>query len=508
MTKSKKKLILNLLTVFAVVFLSKIIGFVREIMYGSRLGITSVSDNFVMAQTIPYTLYAIVTQAFKTTYIPNLFEVTRKEGKCAGEKYTGNFLVVVEVVSIAFLIALVLFAEPLTKIFAAGFSEKDLAQTIYMTRFMAVTVLFSGVTDVLNGYLQSAGYYSIGASLTIFSNGIFCIFLFLYPCMGVSALLVGTISSKLLELMIIAGAVCFHRMKVSFKTWKYWRYVVRALENSLFVLLGSVISEVGNLVDKRFACNLKSGTVSGLNYAHKIQIMIVQLFTATIGAVIFPELSRIATDKEGFTKVLNKGLIFICILMIPITAATIVLPEEIVAVLFERGVFGSDAVKMTSQCLIFYAVGMTFVVGYEFLSKACFAMHDTKTPIVMSAFGMFVNVSFNVLLIERFKHQGLAFATSLSMIIAFLGVLYVLNRKYRIINADLVIGLIQICLAAVVMCITLHFMKLVPLHNKYLQMAMFVVFGILIYLLALVIFGCKEVYEIKNLLRDKISRKR
>ena len=503
MAKSKKNLINNILTVFVVIVLSKGIGFFREIMYGSRLGISNVSDNFVMAQTIPYTLYAIVTQAYRTTYIPNLFEVSRKEGKKSGEQYTGNYIVIVEFVSIISLILLIAFAEPFTYIFAGGFSESDLAQTVYMTRFMSVTVLFSGVTDVLNGYLQSAGYYNIGASLTIFSNGVFCLFLIVYPTMGISALLLGTILSKLVELIIMIIAVCIRKLKISFNSWKYWRYVVRALENSVFVLLGSIISEVGNLVDKRFASELPGGTVSGLNYANKIQVMIVQVFTATIGAVIFPELSRIASDKDGLSKSINKGIRYILILMVPITAAVVVLPKEIVSVLFERGAFSSEAVEMTSQCLAFYAIGMVFVVGYEFLSKACFATHNTKTPVIMSVLGITVNVIFNAIFIHKFKHEGLAFATSLSMIITFLGVALILNRQYRFITKEIVIELMKICIATTFMCVSVVFVRGIPFNNKYIQLGVIVLLGLIAYVLALVVLRCKEVDELIFLIRGK-----
>lgn len=496
MKQENIQLIKSLFSVFAITFLAKAVGFVREIIYGSQLGVTAVSDNFVMAQTIPFTLYAIVTQAFRTTYIPNLFKIKKEHGKEAGAAYTGNYLVSVLATSAVFFILLFIFAKQLTLIFAGGFTEADIDQTVYMTRFISVTVLVGGAIDVLNGYLQSDGQYNIGASLTIFSNIIFCLFLYLYPLLGIKALLLASIVSKLVELLIVGIAVLAKRLKICFRSWKYFMYTVGALKNSIPVLFGSVITDVGNLIDKRFATMLITGTVSALNYAHKVEWMIVQLFSVAIGAVLFPELSKLSNDKVHFTRVVKKGIRYILIVMIPIAAATITISTHFVSVLFQRGAFDTKAVELTSQCLAFYAPAIVFSVGYEFLSKACFALHDTRTPIKMSVIGTIVNVVFNALLINTFKHQGLAFATSLSMLIAFGGVYIVLKKRLELKENLLWSMLVKIFISVLIMGVAVKAVSLLPLYNKYASFILCIVVGALMYFVSLLLLKCQDVYDL------------
>lgn len=507
MQRKNNTLFKNLVFVFGITFFAKITGFIREMVYGSQLGITAISDNFVMAQTIPVTLYAILTQAFRTTFIPNLFKIKREEGDKAVESYTGNYIFAVTAASVVIFFLLFIFARPLTLVFAGGFSEENIAQTVYLIRYISITVLFGGLIDVLNGYLQSVGHYNIGASLNIFSNTVFCGFLFLYHVWGIKAILLGCVVSKAVELLIVIAAAVFYKLKVRFKSRKYLRYTLDALKNSVPVLLGSVITDLGNLIDKRFATMLMFGTVSALNYANKVQIMIVQLFSATIGAVLFPELSKLSYDIPHFKHMVEKGMKYIFIIMVPISIGTISVSENFVSVLFQRGAFGNDAVTLTSQCLMFYAPAILFTVCYEFVSKACFALHDTKTPILMSAIGMIVNVGFNALLIHRFQHQGLAFATSLSMIISFIGVYYILQKRLVLNSKSLLLTAIKVLIAGMTMFFAIILLHEMTYSNKYISFVVYVAVGAIIYYLSLVALRCSEAKELVGMFTRKIRRK-
>lgn len=506
MGDKQRSLFKNLIFVFGITFLAKITGLAREIIYGSQMGVSNISDNFVMAQTIPVTLYAIVTQAFRTTYIPNLFKIRKKENERAGNAYTGNYLILVALTSGLVFILLYVFAKPLTILFAGGFSEEDILQTVQMTRIISVTVLFGGLIDVLNGYLQSNGCYNVGASLTIFSNGVFCVCLMMYSVIGVKALLLGSVFSKFTELLIVSGAVIFRKLKIDFNNWKYFSYTISALKESIPVLLGSVITDIGNLIDKRFATQLAGGTVSALDYANKIQIMVVQLFSATIGAVLFPELSRVSSDRENFKKLVERGIRYILLIMMPIAVGTICISDNFVAVLFQRGAFDLEAVNFTSQCLIFYAPAMVFTVCYEFLSKACFALHDTKTPIIMSAIGMIVNVTFNALLMRRFQHRGLAFATSLSMAIAFLGVYTVLNKKYNFDKKAILKTIGQIAIACIVMVVFIKITENFLVMNRYIAFIMKVCIGAAAYFAVLLIERCEDILSLIKMISKKVRK--
>ena len=505
--EKKNSLFKNLAFVFVITLFAKLMGFIREMVYGSQLGISSISDNFVMAQNIPVTLYAILTQAFRTTYIPNLYRIRKEKGNKAGEAYTGNYIVVVSIASLLTFILLFILAKPLTLLFAGGFSEDNIAQTVYLTRFIAVTVLFGGLIDVLNGYLQSSGYYNIGASLTIFSNIVFCGFLFLYPILGIKALILGSIISKAVELLIVAFASIIHKLKIQFNSWKYFAYTTEAMKNSVPVLLGSIINDLGSLIDKRFATQLISGTVSGLNYANKIELMVIQLFSATIGAVLFPELSKRSDDLPQFSNMVEKGIKYILIVMVPITMGIIIISSNFISVLFQRGAFDDVAVQLTSESLVFYAPAILFTVCYEFLSKACFALHDTKTPVFMSAGGMIINVVFNALLVNKFHHQGLAFATSLSMFIAFFGVYIVLRKKLVINKFGIWNTLWKVLVSSIIMTIIIFFEKKIGISNKYLSFLIYFASGVIVYYLVLILVRCEDIKELSKKALSRFRRK-
>lgn len=507
MSYNKNQLAKSLAFVFLITVIAKITGFAREIIYGSQLGTTSTSDNFVMAQTIPMTLYSIVTQAFRTTYIPNLFRIKKEAGKEAGAIFTGYYLLAVATISILFFVVLQIFAEPITRIFAVGFTEENITQTVHFARVISVSILFGGVCDILNGYLQSESKYNTGVSLTIFSNIVFCVFILQYTTMGVDALLLGIVLAKATELIILIGAVIREKLSIKLGDIKYLPETVKALGNSAPVVAGSAIADVGKIIDKRFASLLASGTVSGLNYAQRIEIMVVQLFSTTIGAVIFPELSKLSDEDSSFVTMLNQGIRYILIVMTPIMIGAICVSQEIVSVFFERGAFTREAVVLTAQCLSLYAPAMVFTVGYEFLSKACFAIHDTKTPVNMSVIGTIINILFNIVLVHKFMHMGLALATSLSMFAAFVGVYYKLSKRYRLEHKRLLKLIIQVLISCIIMVLMLQIDLWSTIDNKYLQLLVRVVCASCVYLISMILMRCQDVKGLISVFTMKLYRK-
>lgn len=189
---------------------------------------------------------------------------------------------------------------------------------------------------------------------------------------------------------------------------------------SLPVFIGVAINELNVLVDKSLASSLVSGSISALNYANKLNSLILGVFISAITTVIFPLLAKESNSGniKGMKMIMRYGVNLILLITIPATVGLIVLAKPIVEVAFETGEFDATATIMTTQALIFYSLGLVAMALRLLITKVYYSLQDTKTPMVNSAISVGFNIVLNIILVRFMTHAGLALATSIATIIA------------------------------------------------------------------------------------------
>lgn len=208
-------------------------------------------------------------------------------------------------------------------------------------------------------------------------------------------------------------------------------YIKKVITLSGPILIGVAINDIGVIIDKTLASSLVEGSISALNYSNKLIGLIHGVFISAITTVIFPIISKESNNDNisGMKKVMGYGVNSILLITIPATLGLIVLSKPIVEIAFQRGEFDATATIMTSQALIFYAVGLVASALRLLITRVYYSLQDTKTPMVNGAIAVGIDIALNFILVQFMGHAGLALATSIGNTIATILLFYGLEKK-------------------------------------------------------------------------------
>jgi putative peptidoglycan lipid II flippase len=238
------------------------------------------------------------------------------------------------------------------------------------------------------------------------------------------------------------------------------KHIKNMMHLALPLIIGVSVNQINVLVDRTIASKIIVGGISALNYANRLTDFILGIFVLSIVAVMFPMISKMASEQDfaGLKKTLTESINIISMLVIPATIGAMFFAEPIVKLLFDRGEFNAQAIILTSSALFFYSIGMIGVGLREVVSRAFYSLRDTKTPMINASISVALNIILNIILSRFLGIGGLAFATSISAIFCTLLLFISLRKKIgpfgmknvtitfaKIFFASLVMGLIAKC---------------------------------------------------------------
>lgn len=411
-----------------VTMLSKCLGFARDVVLGAAYGLES--DMYIMAMNIPKVLFALVATAIATTFIPLYYENQKEGGDEKALKFSNNIFNIAFVLGVILSILAFIFAEPIVKVFAFGYKGEKFVQTVLFTRIMIFGGLFTGLSSIMTSYLQLKGSFKIpGLTGIPFNIIIISSIILSVKLNNIYILPAGT-------LLAMASQFLFQIPFAYKKGYRYKpvldlkdEYIKKIIYLVSPVFIGVAVSQINTTVDRALASTLHNGSVAALNYANRLNGFVMGLFIASVGAVIYPMLSKLSlnNDNEKFSDSIVKSTNIIVLLVMPISIGAMFLSTPIVSFLFERGKFDAQATQMTAIALVFYAVGMLGFGLREILTKVFYSLQDTKTPMINGVISMVLNILFNLVLIRFMGHAGLALGTSLSALIC----IFLLFRSLR-----------------------------------------------------------------------------
>jgi len=209
------------------------------------------------------------------------------------------------------------------------------------------------------------------------------------------------------------------------------KYLNKALTLTGPVLIGSAVQQINVIIDRTLASGLQEGSISALNYASRVNDLIITVFVMAITTVIFPMLSKAFTkgDTREGKELMGEGINIILIITVPATIGIVILAEPAIKVFFQRGAFDEVATYMTSQALIYYSLGLVGSSLRLMLNKVFYSVQDTTTPMINGMIAVGINVALNYALIGYMGHAGLALATSISATITTILLFIDLRKK-------------------------------------------------------------------------------
>ena len=405
--------------------ISRILGFIRDVVIANLFGAGVSTDAFLVAFKIPNFMRRLFAEgAFSQAFTPVLSEYKTQrnhaEVKHLVDHVAGNLG------SILFFITVigVMIAPLLVLIFAPGFFQypEKYELTVTMLQIMFPYLLFIALTAFAGAVLNTYGRFAVPAFTPVFLNLCFIgAAIWFAPNFEqpIIALAYGALFAGVVQLAFQIPFLYRLRLLPTPKFNRHDEGVKRIHHLMIPALFGVSVSQINLLVDTLMASFLVTGSVSWLYYSDRLMEFPVGVFGLALATVMLPNLSKSVArgDTDKYNSVLDWALRWVFIIAVPSMVGLIILAIPMLATLFHNGQFGDSDVIMTSRSLVTYAFGLLGFVLIKVLASGFFSRQDTRTPVKIAVIAMATNMLLNLALILPMAHAGLALATSLAALL-------------------------------------------------------------------------------------------
>ena len=406
----------------AATMLSRIFGFLRDMVVAAFFGAGLTTDAFFVAFRIPNMLRRLLAEGSLTvSFVPVFTEYLNRRSKPEALELANIAFTLLSIVLAVVSVLGVLLAPLIVTVMAPGFSRspEQYELAVFLTRFMFPYIFLISLVALCMGILNSLRHFAAPALSPVVLN--LCMIIaalslrdfFREP---ITALAVGVMAGGVLQLAMQWPFLV--RLGVNLKPAFAFRHPGIRQMALLFLpaFFGAAIYQINIFIGTILASLLPTGSVSYLYYADRVVELPLGVFAIAVGTAALPSLSgQVAQGlTEEFKRTISFSLRLILFVTIPATVALIVLREPIISVLFQRGHFGADATALTAQALLYYALGLWAFSTIRVIVSAFYALQDTKLPMRAAAVALVVNVAASVILMIPLRHGGLALATSIA----------------------------------------------------------------------------------------------
>lgn len=417
--------------------LSRVFGFARDILVANFLGAGAVADVFVVAFRFPNLFRRLFAEgAFAAAFVPLFARTLEGEGEVAARKFAEEAFSVLAMILLVFVLVVLLAMPWLMPMLAPGF-ESVPGKMEMATEFSRITfpyLLFISLVSLQSGVLNAFGRFTAAAAAPVLLN-----ITLIAAVLGFGgsdeqsgrALSWGVFAAGIAQFLWLVWHCRRAGFRVRFRRPRLSEKVRMLGRRTLPVIFGASLYQINLLIGTILATMISDGAVSYLYYADRVTQLPLGVVGIAVGTALLPMISRQLeagkTDEANHTQ--NRGAEFALLLTVPAAVALIVIPEPIVAVLFERGAFGAEASHATAMALFAYAIGLPAYVGIRVFTPGFFAREDTAMPVRIAAAAMLVNIGLNVALMGPLGHVGIAVASSVSAWINVFLLVFVLARR-------------------------------------------------------------------------------
>ncbi len=412
------KLYRSFATVGGLTMVSRVLGFVRDILFAWAFGSGWVADAFNVAFRFPNLFRRLFGEgAFNSAFIPLFAKKLEGEGREAAKQFAEEAMAGLVFVLVLVSVVAIVFMPWLMYLLAPGFSanpEKfDLAVLLTRIAFpylacMSLVALMSGVLNSFGRFVESSGV-SIVLNLTL-TVAIFIGFALGFhndPQGGIVQAL-GVLVAGLLQLALLMDGLRRAGFRLGLRRPKMTEGVRRLVSLGVPGIISGGVTQINIMIGTMIA-SLQPGAVSQLYYADRLYELPLAIVGIAIGVVLLPEVSRHlrAGNETAVMDSQNRSLELAMVLTVPAAVALAVVPVEIIRVLFQRGAFTVTDTEATAAALAIFAWGLPSFVLIKVFSPAYFAREDTKTPMRYATLSLFVNTAGSIGLFFLFRWLGL-----------------------------------------------------------------------------------------------------
>ncbi len=503
-------------------FISRVLGYVKDMILAVFFGATGLSDTFFVAFRIPNLLRELFAEgSMSSAFIPVLTEHQTKQGLQEARKLVRITFTFVLIFVGLFCLFGVIFAPAIVTSIAPGFLgvPEKFSLTVLLTRGMFPFLLFVSLAAVVMGALNTKRIFFIPALAPAMLNvAIIATVLSLAPRMEqpVISVAIGVVLGGIIQLAFQLPS--FFKNGYGLRPEYDFRHP-GLKKMSILILpatMGMAVAQINIFVSTILASYLPEGSITYLYYSMRLIQFPIGVFGVAMGMAVLPTLSEHAVKGE-FDKLRDDfsfALRLLFFITVPAMVGLIVLREPIVNILFQRGKFDYAATIGTAQALFFYSLGIWAIVGVRVVTASFYSMQDTKTPVKIAVVALLTNIILSFVFMKPLKHSGLALANALASILNFFLLFYFLRKRLKRIDARRIIkSFMKVSFASAFMGLAGWFLLHGDLWRQsgrsmekagYLSGAIIICTGF--YILIGYFLKSEEIGHVINLIRKKIQR--
>lgn len=505
-------------TVGGLTMVSRVAGFVRDLLIARYLGAGPVADAFFVALRLPNFFRSLFAEgAFTAGFLPLFSRTDAIEGRRAAQHFAEQALSLLLAITFIFTLVAQIAMPLVILVLAPGFADDPLRfpLSVALTTITFPYLLFISLAALYGAVLNCLGrFFSMAATPILLNLVMIASMLWLTPHLPNAgyALAWSTLVGGILQFLWLAWDV--HRAGLDLRLR---RPVINDKVRRLFRLIlpaaiGAGATQVNLVVGLILASLLPAGAVSYLFYADRINQLTVGVVGTAIATALLPTLStQLARGNDKAARYTqNRAMEFGLLLALPSSVALLVIPFPIISILFQRGEFDLETAYATADALFAYALGLPGFVLSRTLTPSFHARQDTRTPVQIAAVTIILNIGISIALLSLLEHVGLALATAMAANMNTLLLMLVLYRRgLWQADARLKKRSLLILLASLVMAVVLAVLDRLVLPGWYAgdvwhRIAALVVLigaGLVAYLVSAMLLGATRPSEWKAILR-------
>lgn len=493
------------LMISLILVLSKFMGSIRELAIASQYGATAEADIFKVSTNIPNLFYLVIASGLTVSFIPIFSEV--KNDKEKANRFFNNVLNFIIIICIIFTVIGVGLSFPIAQKMAGGMIEENLIKTSYYIKIVMPTVIFLSISGLYTGYLQSYGVFLQPALTGIVSSLVIIVSVVIFSKYGVGVAIIAFFFSAVAQVVMQRPFMKGYKYKfiLDFKD----EHTRKMLRLAIPILFATAAGQINIFVASNYASRFAEGSIAIIDYATKISTLINQVFVVSITTVFYPMMTERFSENriDDFKAIFKKSTNIISIVVLPMAVGLFILADPVIALILQRNEFDAEATMRTAsylKVLVFSTIGYSFI---DIFSKVFYAMKNTFIPMLNGILQMVLNVGLILILTPLIGYNGLALATTLTVIIV--AVVTLIQLKYKIKDLpvkEILTTILKGFISSAIMGIGVYF-TYIFIDNKYtditkiattIKVIIPAIVGIIIYAIMLKLLKVKEFEEIIN----------
>ncbi len=401
-------------------FVSRILGFARDLIAAQLFGVNAAVDAFYIAFKIPNFMRNLFAEgSFSQAFVPVLSDYRHKESHDNVRLFIRHMVTALTLVLILVTILGMWGTGTLINIFAPGLDPYRFHLATEMLRITFPYLMLISLSAFVGSILNSYGQFGIPAFTPALLNICLIITAFTltrFVPLPIESQAWGILIAGFVQLAFQLPSLYRLGFSIAPKYSSKDKGVKRVFRLILPALFGSSMGQISILLNTVLASFLMTGSITWLYYSERLAYFPLGVFGVALATVVLPHLSRqhAQESESGFAVILDWGLRCNLLIGLPASLTMLVLSGPLITSLFQYGRFTAHDVMMTQKSVIAYSIGLVAFMLVKVLSSAFYSRQDVKTPVKLSVISLFIGMLLSLALIRPLGHAGLALATGLS----------------------------------------------------------------------------------------------